>query len=269
MSELTFKSLSVVITGASSGIGREITRQLAVQGAHLTLAARHEDALEALAAECRQSGAQAIAVHTDVTDPVQCQKLIETAVKTYGRIDVLINNAGTTMWTRLDEITDLSLFEKIMQVNYLGSVYCTFYALPHLKQSRGRLVSVNSLTGKAGVPTRTGYAASKHALVGFFDSLRVELRGTGVSVTLIYPGFVDTGLQARGFGPDGKPLGYVPLQKDKIMSTPECARLSIKAIANRRREEVMTLRGKVGQWIKLIAPSMVDRITAKAIQEGK
>jgi short-subunit dehydrogenase len=269
MTEMAYKDRSVIITGASSGIGWELAKLFATQGACLTLAARQADKLEELAVICHKMGARTISVPTDVADPVQCQALVDAAVKTYGRIDVLINNAGTTMWARLDEISDLSIFEKIMKVNYLGSVYCTFYALPHLRETAGQIVSINSLTGKAGVPTRTGYAASKHALSGFFDSLRVELRGTGVSVTNIYPGFVDTGVQARGFGPDGKPLGFTPLQKDKIMSAADCARLAMKAITARKREEVMTLRGKLGQWIKLIAPAVVDKITAKAIAQGK
>jgi short-subunit dehydrogenase len=269
MSENPFKNQTVIITGASSGIGWEIARQMAEQGANLVLAARQNEKLIELANLCYKMGGKAIAVPTDVAYPDQCKSLIDTAIKTFGKIDILINNAGTTMWARLDEITDLTIFEKIMQVNYLGSVYCTYYALPHLKESKGRLVAVSSLTGKAGVPTRTGYAASKHAMVGFFDSLRVELRGSGVSVTMIYPGFVDTGVQERGYGADGKPLGRNPLQKSKIMTAPECARLCIRAIADRRREEVMTLRGKLGQWLKLIAPALVDEIAAKAIEEGK
>jgi len=269
MREHTFTDQSIIITGASSGIGRELALQLARQGAQLTLAARQTDLLEKLAVECRNLGGQAIVVPTDVSDRGQCEALVNKAVKTYGKIDTLVNNAGITMWSLFEEVTDLDIFEKIMQVNYLGSLYCTYFALPYLKQTKGRLVAISSLTGKAGVPTRSGYAASKHAMVGFFDSLRVELKGTGVSVTIVYPGFVDTGVQARAFGPDGRPLGVNPLQMDKIMTTEDCAHLTIKAMAARRREEVMTLRGKLGQWIKLVAPALVDRIALKAIQEGK
>ena len=269
MSDQTYIGKSVIITGASSGIGMELAKQLAAQGASLTLAARNIEKLNELVISCQSIGGKAIAVQTDVSNADQCRHLVENTVQAYGRIDVLINNAGITMWARLDEITDLSIFEKIIHVNYLGSLYCTYYALPYIKQSRGQIVGISSLTGKAGVPTRTGYAASKHAMVGFFDSLRVELRGTGVSVTMIYPGFVDTGVQARGFGPDGKPLGRNPLHVDKVMTTEECARIALKAITARKREEVMTLRGKLGQWLKLIAPGLVDRIAAKAIEQGK
>ena len=269
MSGQTYYGKSVIITGASSGIGMELAKQLAAQGASLTLAARNIEKLNELVVLCQTLGGNAIAVQTDVSNADQCKRLIENAVQEYGRIDLLINNAGITMWALLEEITDLSIFEKIIHVNYLGSVYCTYYALPYIKQSRGQIAGISSLTGKAGVPTRTGYAASKHAMVGFFDSLRVELRGTGLGVTMIYPGFVDTGVQARGFGPDGKPLGRNPLQADKVMTTEECARIALKAITARKREEVMTLRGKLGQWLKLIAPGLVDGIAAKAIELGK
>jgi short-subunit dehydrogenase len=269
MTGQAYNGKSIIITGASSGIGMELAKQLAAQGANLTLAARNMEKLNELSLLCQSMGAMAVAVQTDVSDADLCQRLVEKAVHAFGGIDMLINNAGITMWARLEEITDISIFKKIIHVNYFGSVYCTYYALPFIKQSRGQIVGISSLTGKAGVPTRTGYAASKHAMVGFFDSLRVELRGTGVGVTMIYPGFVDTGVQARGFGPDGKPLGRNPLQVDKVMTTEQCARIALRAITARKREEVMTLRGKLGLWLKLIAPGLVDRIAARAIEQGK
>lgn len=269
MSTTIFTDQVVIITGASSGIGREMALQLADQGARLVLAARQADKLTELSMACSERGGQALAVPTDVSDPKQCQALIETTVKTYMGIDMLVNNAGITMWAKFDEITDLSIFEKLMKVNYLGSVYCTYYALPYLKESQGRILAVSSLTGKNGVPTRTGYSATKHAMAGFFDSLRVELKNSGVSVTVVYPGFVDTGVQARGFNADGKPLGINPIQMDKVMTAAECARISLCAAADRKREEVMTLRGKLGPWIKLIAPNLVDRTASKTIEEGK
>ncbi len=269
MADSVFQNSVVIITGASSGIGRETAIQLARQGAQLSLAARNAAMLDQAAAECQALGAAAIAIPTDVSDAGQCQRMIEQTVAHFGRIDMLVNNAGTTMWARFDEVEDLSIYEKIIQANYLGCVYCTYYALPYLKQTRGRIIGVSSLTGKAGVPTRSGYAASKHAMVGFFDSLRIELRGSGVSVTMAYPGFVATGVQGRGFGPDGKQLGHVPIKLEAAMPTATCARLILEAAARRKREEVMTIRGKLGQWLKLIAPGLVDRIAAKAIEEGR
>lgn len=258
-----------IITGASLGIGEELAYQMAAQGARLALAARNNTRLEKVAARCRELGGQSIVVPTDVTDLKQCQEMVRQAVAAYGKIDTLINNAGITMWAKFEEVTALSIYERIMQVNYLGSVYCTYYALPYLKQARGRIVAVSSLTGKAGVPTRSGYAASKHALVGFFDTLRIELAPYGVSVTIVYPGFVSTGVRERAFGPDGQPLGKSPVREQEVMTVNTCAALILKAAALRKREEVMTLRGKLGQWLKLIAPGLVDRIAANAIKAGK
>ncbi|HEX8691706.1 MAG TPA: SDR family oxidoreductase [Longimicrobium sp.] len=271
MSAAPFRDNVVVLTGASAGIGREMALQLAAQGALLALAARDAAKLEEVAAECRARGARALAVPTDVGDEAQCRALVERAVAEHGRIDTLVNNAGIGMWARFDEMTSLEPFERIMRVNYLGSVYCTFYALPHLKRTRGRIVGVNSLTGRTGVPTRSGYAASKHAMAGFFDSIRIELEGSGVTVTMVYPGFVATEIRERAFGPDGRPLGAgnSPVREREVMDAAECARQTLVAAARRRRELIMTLRGKVGAKLKLVAPGLVDRIARRAIEQGK
>lgn len=269
MSNAHFLDNVVIITGASAGIGRELALQLAGQGAWLVLAARNAQRLEEVAALCRQRGGRALVVPTDVSQQSQCQALVERTIAEYGRIDTLINNAGITMWARFEELQRLDLLEQIMRVNYLGSMYCTFYALPYLKKTRGRIVGISSLTGKAGVPTRSGYAASKHAMVGFFDSLRIEVADDGVSVTMIYPGFVATEVRLRAFGADGQPLGQSPVREAEVMTAETCARLIIKAVASRKRELIMTFRGKVGQWLKLIAPGLVDRIARKAIEQGR
>jgi short-subunit dehydrogenase len=265
----TFKDNVVVITGASSGIGREVAMQLAAQGAKLSLAARDAARLEQVAAECRQRGGQALVVKTDVSIEAECRALIDQTIAEYGRLDTLINNAGISMWARFDQLQDLSVLEQVMRVNYLGAAYCTYHALAYLKQTKGRLVAVSSLAGKNGIPTRSGYAASKHAMAGFFDSLRIELADNGVSVTVIYPGFVTSEIRERAFGTDGKPLKNSPVREAEVMTPQECAGLIISAMTKRRREEVMTLRGKLGLWLKLIAPGLVDRIAKRAIELGR
>lgn len=269
MPQPAFRDNAIVLTGASSGIGREMALQLASQGAWLTLAARRLEALEQLATQCREHGGRAIAVATDVAEEIQCRALIERAVAEYGRLDTLINNAGITMWARFEEMTTLAPFEQIMRVNYLGSVYCTYYALPHLKQSRGRIVGVSSLTGKTGVPTRSGYAASKHAMAGFFDTLRIELRPHGVTVTMAYPDFVATGVREQAIGPDGRPVGKSHVHEDKAMTAAECARQIVAGAARRKRELVMSARGRMGMWLKLIAPGLIDRIALRAVERGQ
>jgi short-subunit dehydrogenase len=264
-----FRDNAVVLTGASRGIGREMALQLADQGARLALSARDAEALEAVAEECRRRGARAVAIPADIGEEAQCAALVARAAAELGRIDTLINNAGISMWVRFDELRDLSVVERIMRVNYLGSVYCTWHALPHLKAARGRLVGVSSLTGKTGVPTRSAYAASKHAMAGFFDTLRIELAGSGVTVTMVYPDFVATEIRQRAFGADGQPLGASPVREGEVMTAETCARLILEAVAGRRRELVMTRRGKLGLWLKLLAPALVDRLARRAIEQGR
>jgi NAD(P)-dependent dehydrogenase (short-subunit alcohol dehydrogenase family) len=268
---MTFRGKIIIITGASRGIGQALAIALAHQGANLVLAARNLAALEAVTNQIERVGidepqtklGKAIAVPTDVTQPQDCQRLVETAIQTFGQIDILVNNAGLSMVTDFEAITDLSIFAQTMQVNYFGAVYCTHAALPHLKASRGLLVAISSLCGKTGVPMRSGYVASKHALQGFFDTLRIELRGTGVDVTVVSPGFVTTDIRLRALGGDGQPLGNSPRDENHgNMSVDACVDQIMIAIAQRQRDRVMTLKGHVLPWVKLIAPGFVDRIAA-------
>jgi short-subunit dehydrogenase len=269
MAESAFHDKVVVITGASAGIGLEIARMLALEHASLVLSARNPDLLEVSAESCRQLGAKVLAVPTDVADRDQCRDLIERAVAEFGRIDTLINNAGISMHARFDELHDIDAVERITAINYFGSVYCTWYALPYLKKTKGRLVAISSLTGRNGVPTRTLYSGTKHAMAGFFDSLRIELKHEGVSVTVIYPGFVATDIAERALGPDGKPLGTRPVNKNEVMSVEECARQTVKAVAGRKREVIMTRRARLGMLLKAIWPDIVDRFAERGIKRGR
>ncbi|HSD28297.1 MAG TPA: SDR family oxidoreductase [Vicinamibacteria bacterium] len=259
----------VVVTGASQGIGKALALELAGQRPRLVLAARDEAALEAVAAGCRARGAEALVVRTDVADEASCRALVERAVERFGGVDVLVNNAGMGMLARFEDVTDLSLYERLMRVNYLGSVYPTFHALPHLKRSHGQIVAVSSLVGLTGVPMRTAYAATKHAQIGFFDSLRVELRGTGVSVTVVAPYFVQSEIRKRSPGPDGRTVTASPVKECEIMSAEECARRMVRAMERRQRMLVMSFKGKLGRWVKLVAPALVDRMAAAAVRKGK
>jgi len=258
-----------IITGASKGIGAELAEQLAARGVILSLAARNGDELEAVAARCRAKGAKVITVKADVGVEADCKAIVDATIAAFGRIDTLVNNAGATMWARFEDIADMSILQRIMQVNYMGAVYCTHYALPHLKASKGSLVGISSLAGRTGVPTRTGYAASKHAMTGFFDSLRIELDGSGVTVTMIYPGFVSTGIRENASGPDGKPIAVSPVKEGEVMGVEECARIIVEAMQTRKREVIMTARGKIGLWLKLVAPGVIDRIAKRAIESGR
>jgi short-subunit dehydrogenase len=261
-----------VITGASDGIGAEIARQLArAHGtrAGLVLAARNADKLESVAAECRVFGSETLVVPTNVSEEPQCRALIEQAVARFGRIDALVNNAGVSAHALFSDVKaqDLHWYEKLMKVNLWGAVWCTHAALPLLKQSKGSIVAVSSLAGLVGVPGRTAYSATKFAMTGFFEALRAELKSAGVSVTTAFPGVVATATRHRGFNAKGEPAGVSGLKEDEAMSVEECAGLIIDGLNRRKREVVMTTRGKLGRFMKLLAPGLIEDMALAALRD--
>ncbi len=261
-----------VITGASDGIGAEMARQLAAtHGAQagIVLAARSREKLEAVAARCAESGAQTLVVPMDVSDEAQCRELVALAVQKFGRIDALVNNAGVSAQALFSDVKaqDLHWYENLMKINLWGAVWCTHAALPHLKASTGHIVAVSSLAGLVGVPGRTAYSATKFAMTGFFEALRIELKAAGVSVTTAYPGVVATNIRYRGFNAQGVAAGSSGLKEDKAMSVEECARLILGGMNRREREVVMTTQGKLGRFIKLIAPGLVEKMALAALKD--
>jgi NAD(P)-dependent dehydrogenase (short-subunit alcohol dehydrogenase family) len=255
----------VVVTGASEGIGRALCEALAPQRPKLVIAARNIQRLESLAASARVAGAEVLVVPADLEDEAQCRGLVEATIDHFGRLDTLVANAGRTMWARLDEILDPRIYRDLMELNYFSAVWLALAALPHLKASHGRIVPVASLAGLTGVPSRTGYSASKHALIGFFDSLRIELAGSGVTVTTICPDFVVTETHRRALDGRGEPLGTSPMKESRIMTAAECAALMVAAMEKRQRLLITSARGKLGRYLKLFAPGLIDRIAARAI----
>lgn len=262
----TFSGKTILITGASSGIGRALALRLARQGARLALNARDGQRLEEAARECAGLGAQVLALPADVSRPGDCRVLVTRTLERFGRLDGLVNNAGMSMWARFDALTDLGAFARLLEVNYLGAVHVTAAALPALRQSRGLIVAVASVAGLIGVPERSAYAGSKHAMVGFFESLRIELRGTGVGVTIVAPDFVVSELHRAALGPDGRPRGDSPLDDTGIMTSAECARLIERAMRARRRLLITSSRARLARWARLLAPAAVDAVAARAIR---
>lgn len=255
----------VLITGASTGIGEALAIELARRGAKVVLTARRLVELQRIESAIRAAGGQALAVACDVTRREDNVRAVEQAVAHFGALDGLILNAGATMWARFEEIEDPAMLDRLMQVNYMGAVYGVHAALPHLKKSRGRIVGIASLTALTGVPTRSGYAASKHAMRGFFDSLRIELRASGVSVTMIYPGFVATGIRENATAANGEAAQVDPVDPKRVMSVEQCVALIVPAIEARRREVVMTGKARLAQWVKLVAPGWVDDMAERAV----
>jgi short-subunit dehydrogenase len=264
MKAAAFHGQVVVITGASAGIGRSLALQLADEGAKVVLAARRVNRLEQIAVECRQRGGEALAVRTDVSDEVQCKALIKMAVETFGRLDMLINNAGLAVTALFEEFPDLQLFKHTMDVNFYGSVHCSYYALPYLKQTRGRILAISSLGGKAALPYNTPYIASKYAMHGFYDALRMELMQHGVSVTVICPSWVRTEFHEVQMDKDGIPKGVRgrALYTKNTMTAERCAGIALQA-AYRRRREVLMSPGLLAAWLKLIAPGFLDWFAVK------
>lgn len=261
---------TIVITGASDGIGAELARQLAQRhgaDAALVLAARNEAGLQEVAAHCRAQGSTVLVAPTDVSEQAQCRALVARSVAEFGRLDVLVNNAGVSAQALFEEVDDLGWYEQLMRVNLWGSVWCTHAALPHLKASRGQVVAVSSLAGLVGVPGRTAYSASKFAMTGFFEALRAELKGAGVGVTTAYPGVVATQIRYRGYNAAGQPAGQSGLKEDKAMPVEVCARLILDGMARRQREIVMEPRAKLGRYLKLLAPGMVENMALAALKD--
>jgi short-subunit dehydrogenase len=258
----------VIVTGASSGIGKSLALLLASQGAKVAIAARRADRLELVAAECRSQRGEVLVIPTDVSDESQCKALIEQTITKYGRLDMLINNAGMAASALLDEFPDMHLFRQTVDVNFYGTVYCTYFALPYLKQSKGRIVVVSSLGGKSAIPYNTPYCSSKYALHGFFDSLRMELVPHGVSCTVICPWWVITEFHESQLNKDGEPRGQRgrAIYSINMMTADQCAAITLKA-AYKRRREVLMGPGRLTVWLKVAAPDFLDWLTYKVFLE--
>ena len=262
---MTFTNKVIVITGASDGIGAELARQLAAEKPRLVLAARSLQALERVAADCRARGAQALAVRCDVAVEADCEALMQQAVAAFGALDVLVANAGISMHAAFDSMQDWSTYERLWRINCLGTISCVRFAWPQLKASRGHIVGISSLAGRTGVPERTTYCASKFAQTGFLEALRIEAAEHGIDVSIVYPGVVATEIRRRGWNAKGEPAGVSGLDEQGAMPVDECARQIVEVLRTRRRELVMTAKGRIGLWLKMVAPRMVDNIARAAL----
>ncbi len=250
-----FQDNVVLLTGASMGIGEQIAYQLAAQGAKLVLAARSADKLQAIAEECRRRGGQAAFLPTDLTVEADCKRLVAFAVETYGRLDTLLYNAGRGYPARFDALPNLDSIRAEITLNYLGLTYCTFYALPELKRTKGRLIGVASFGGLIGLPGTAGYNSSKHAMRGFLNSLRAEFLGSGVTVTALYLGAISTDRLHETMGENIKNI--------PTMTPERCAELIIRSGGERRRQLIMTAEGKLTNVLYQLVPGLLDRVLVR------
>lgn len=264
----TFHDQVVIVTGASAGIGKSLALILASQCAKVVIAARRADRLEQLAEVCHTFCGEVLVVPTDVSDEAQCKALIDKTIATYGRLDMLINNAGLAASSLFDEFPDLHLFKHTLDVNFYGAVYCTYYALPYLKKSHGRVVAVSSVGGKSAIPYNTPYCSSKYAMHGFYDSLRMELVQHGVSCTVVCPWWVVTEFHESQMDKNGVPRGERgrAIYTKKMMTSDQCAQIVLNA-AFKRRREVLLGPGTLAVWLKAFAPGLLDWLTYKIVLE--
>jgi short-subunit dehydrogenase len=263
---MSFADKVVMITGASEGIGAELARQLAPEKPKLVLAARRVDLLQAVVARCEAAGADAIAVRCDVGVESDCKALAASAVARFGRIDILVNNAGVYGHALLEDVNDFSWYETVMRVNFVGSVWCTRYALAELRKSKGLVAGVPGLAAKVGLPGCTAYSPSKFAQAGFFEALRTELIGTGVDVTVVFPGMVATSLLDHGYGADSKSAAKSRRNYKGAMAVEDCARQIVAALRGRKRELLIPTQAKIAPWLKLLAPKVVDNMARAALK---
>lgn len=259
-----FTDKVVVITGASSGIGEALALEFARLGARTVIAARNEEKLTALAAIISSQGGRVLAVGCDVSVEEDCRRLVEQSVEAFGAIDILICNAGISMRASLDEV-EMHVLRRLMEVNFWGTVYPTKYALPWLQASRGSIVGVSSVAGLHGLPGRTGYSASKYAMTGFLETVRIENLKKGVHVMVACPGFTATNVRFAALTGDGTPQGRTPRQEGRMMMADEVARRIIKGIRRRKRLLLMEWEGRATHLVKKFAPGFLDGMFYKVM----
>lgn len=256
---MNFKDKVVIITGASSGIGKALAGELARRGANLVLGARQYVTLCEITANLEAKyGIKALAVQADVSKEEDCELLIKQAVVTFGKVDVLINNAGLSMRALFNDL-DLSVIKNLMDVNFWGTVYCTKYALPEILKTKGSIVGVSSIAGYRGLPGRTGYSSSKFAMNGFMEALRTELLKTGVHVMVACPGFTTSNIRVAALAKDGVAHGETSMEEEKMMTAEEVAIRISEGIIKRKRTLVMTRQGKLAVWMNKLFPTFTDK----------
>ncbi len=259
---MELESKTVIITGASSGIGLALAHHCDTLGCNVVLCARREEIIEKEAATM----SSALAVRCDVTKEEDCRNLIKKTVEKFGGVDILINNAGVSMRAIFEDL-ELEVIHRLMDVNFWGAVYCTKYALPYLLKSRGSVVGISSVAGLHGLPARVGYSASKYALQGFLDTLRVENLKTGLHVMIANPGFTESNVRFSALTADGSAQGESPRSEGKMMSAEQAAKRIMRGVAKRKDRLVMDFDGKATKVLKLFAPHLLDRLFYKAMKK--
>lgn len=259
-----FQDKVIIVTGASSGIGLASARLFASCGAKVVMAARSLDRMEEAAREMSAHAENIRCIRCDVTLEDDCRHLIDRAVEAFGRIDILVCNAGLSMRAMFGDL-DLAVLRRLMDVNFWGTVHCTRYALPYLLASRGQVVGVISIAGYSALPARSGYSASKYAVRGFLDTLRIEHLKDGLNVLVFAPGYTASNVRNAALTADGSPQGRTPLEEGRLMSAERCAEHLARGLRRRRSEMILTGLGRATVLAHRLFPRLTDRLTYRFI----
>lgn len=252
----------VIVTGAGSGIGKACAIIFGKKGYCVVLNGRSSDKLASVQLELNGAGVKSLIVVGDVSIEADCKKLIDETINIFGKIDVLINNAGISMRALFEDL-DLNVLRKLMDTNFWGTVYCTKFALPYLLKSKGSVVGVSSIAGKKGLPGRTGYSASKFAMEGFLETVRTENLKKELHVLVACPGFTATEIRNSALSSDGSAQGESPRDEQEMMSADEVASYIYAAVVSRKRDLILTNNGKLTVWLNKFFPSMMDKMVYK------
>jgi len=258
------KDKVVVITGGSSGIGKALAEEFGKKGSKIFITGRNAADLQQAVVDLKNKNIDAHGFQADVSVEEDNRRMADEAIKKFGRIDVLINNAGITMRASFQEV-ELSVIKKVMDINFFGVIYATHACLAAIIKSKGSIIGISSIAGYRGLPGRTGYSASKFALVGFLETLRTELLYKGVHVLTACPGFTASNTRKRALNSKGNEQGESPRDESDMMSAEECAARIYKATVTRRKILVMTRQGKLTVLLNKLAPGWMDKIVYKTM----
>ncbi len=265
---MSTKGKVCIITGASSGIGKATALHFAKKGWHVVLAGRNIEKLEEVEKKCRSFGRSHLVIQADVSKEEDCQQIINKTIEEYSSINVLINNAGISM-RALFKDTDLEVLKQIMDINFWGAVYCTKYALPHLLACKGSVIAISSIAGYKGLPARTGYSASKFAMNGFFEALRLENLKTNLHVGIMAPGFTASNIRNRALIADGSVQKSTPREEEKMMSAEEVAENIYQMVKTRKDFQALTQVGKLTILLNKFFPKWMDKKVYTALEKEK